>query len=174
MVVQTKAPLKSPEEMPGSYGLPYLGEALELLGDLELFYWRRFGRYGSVFKTRILGRKGAYLIGSHANRLVLMEQAEHMSSERGWAFLKPLFGKSILLQDGEEHRATRRLMYPAFHSKAIATYFDTIQDVVQNFLKDWGDSGTIPLDSHFRKLTLSVATRPAFGNPNAGRSRTDE
>lgn len=168
MVVQTKAPLKSAEEMPGSYGLPYLGEALELFGDLELFYWRRFGRYGSVFKTRILGRKGAYLIGPDANRVVLVEQAEHMSSEQGWAFLKPLFGKSILLQDGEEHRATRRLMYPAFHGKAIATYFDTIQDVVQNFLKDWGDRGTIPLDSDFRKLTLSVATRLFLGTQTQG------
>ncbi|WP_277927593.1 hypothetical protein [Microcoleus sp. FACHB-SPT15] len=33
------------------------------------------------------------------------------------------------------------LMYPAFHGKAIASYFDTIQTIVQSFLKDWGNEG---------------------------------
>ncbi|MCC5619801.1 cytochrome P450 [Nostoc sp. CHAB 5715] len=118
--------LKSAEEMPGSYGLPILGETLEIFQDLELYLWRRFQQYGSVFKTSVMGRKRAYLIGPDANRLVLVEQAEHMSSRIGWYFLEPTFGNNILLQDGEEHRLTRRLMYPAFHGKAIATYFDTI------------------------------------------------
>jgi cytochrome P450 len=54
-------------------------------------------------------------------------------------------------------------MYPAFHGKAIASYFDTIQTIVQNFLKDWGERGTIPLTSDFRKLTLIVASRLFLG-----------
>ncbi|MFS0519109.1 cytochrome P450 [Nostoc sp. UIC 10607] len=157
--------LKSAEEMPGSYGLPILGETLEIFRDLDLFVWRRFQQHGSVFKTSVMGRKRAYLIGPDANRLVLVEQAEHMSSRIGWYFLEPTFGNNILLQDGEEHRLTRRLMYPAFHGKAIATYFDTIQNIVQDFLKDWGQR-TIPLNSNFRQLTLMVATRLFLGSQN--------
>ncbi|MCL6752297.1 cytochrome P450 [Nostoc sp. CCCryo 231-06] len=157
--------LKSAEEMPGSYGLPILGETLEIFQDSELYLWRRFQQYGSVFKTSVMGRKRAYLIGPDANRLVLVEQAEHMSSRIGWYFLESTFGNNILLQDGEEHRLTRRLMYPAFHGKAIATYFDTIQNIVQDFLKDWGQR-TIPLNSSFRQLTLMVATRLFLGSQN--------
>ena len=156
--------LKSAEEMPGNYGLPFVGEILELFQDLELFYGRRCQRYGPVFKSSFLGTKGACLIGPDANRLVLVEQAEHMSSRIGWLFLEPLFGNNILLQDGEEHRFTRRLMYPAFHGRAIATYFDTIQNIVQDELKDWGKRGTIPLNSDFRKLTLIVASRLFMGS----------
>jgi len=158
--------LKSAEEIPGTYGLPFLGETLEIFRDLELYLWRRFHQYGSVFKTRVLGRKRAYLIGPDANRLVLVEQAENMSSQLGWYFLEPAFGNNILLQDGEEHRLTRRLMYPAFHGKAIATYFDTIQNIVEDFLKDWGESKTIALNSSFRQLTLKVATRLFLGTQN--------
>ncbi|MEH2346670.1 MAG: hypothetical protein V7K55_01465 [Nostoc sp.] len=44
-----------------------------------------------------------------------------MSSQIGWYFLESTFGNNILLQDGEEHRLTRRLMYPVFHGEAIAT-----------------------------------------------------
>jgi cytochrome P450 len=155
--------LKSAEEMPGRYGLPFLGETLELFGTEELYYWKHFQRYGPVFKTRILGIKVAFLIGPDANRLLLLEQAEHFSSRLGWEFLEPLFGNGILLQDGQEHSRTRRLMYPAFHGKAIASYFDTIQTIVQNFLKDWGERGTIPLTSDFRKLTLIVASHLFLG-----------
>ncbi|NEQ25541.1 MAG: cytochrome P450 [Microcoleus sp. SIO2G3] len=155
--------LKSAEEMPGRYGLPFLGETLELFRTEELYYWKHFQRYGSVFKTRILGQKVAFLIGPDANRLLLLEQADHFSSRLGWAFIEPLFGNGILLQDGQEHARTRRLMYPAFHGKAIASYFDTIQTIVQNFLKDWGERRTIPLTSEFRKLTLIVASRFFLG-----------
>ncbi len=163
MTVQMRQQLKSAEEMPGRYGLPFIGETLELFGTEELYYWSHFQRYGSVFKTRILGQKVAFLIGPDANRLVLLEQADHFSSRLGWEFLEPLFGNGILLQDGQEHSRTRRLMYPAFHGKAIASYFDTIQTIVQNFLKDWGERGTIPLTSDFRKLTLIVASRLFLG-----------
>ncbi len=163
MTVQMRQQLKSAEEMPGRYGLPFLGETLELFGTEELYYWKHFQRYGPVFKTRILGIKVAFLIGPDANRLLLLEQAEHFSSRLGWEFLEPLFGNGILLQDGQEHSRTRRLMYPAFHGKAIASYFDTIQTIVQNFLKDWGERGTIPLTSDFRKLTLIVASRLFLG-----------
>lgn len=163
MTVQMRQQLKSAEEMPGRYGLPFIGETLELFGTEELYYWRHFQRYGSVFKTRILGQKVAFLIGPDANRLLLLEQADHFSSRLGWEFLEPLFGNGILLQDGQEHARTRRLMYPAFHGKAIASYFDTIQTIVQNFLKDWGERGTIPLTSDFRKLTLIVASRLFLG-----------
>ncbi len=163
MTVQMRQQLKSAEEMPGRYGLPFLGETLELFGTEELYYWKHFQRYGPVFKTRILGIKVAFLIGPDANRLLLLEQAEHFSSRLGWEFLEPLFGNGILLQDGQEHSRTRRLMYPAFHGKAIASYFDTIQTIVQNFLKDWGERGTIPLTSDFRKLTLIVASHLFLG-----------
>jgi len=40
--------LKSAESMPGSYGLPILGETLEIFRDLELYIWRRFQQHGSV------------------------------------------------------------------------------------------------------------------------------
>lgn len=164
MLVESMPALKAAEELPGSYGLPFVGETLELFRDEELYYWRRFHHYGPMFKTRILGQKFAFLIGPEANRRVLLEQADHVSSDLGWAFLKPLFGGGILFQDGAEHRTSRRLMYPAFHGRAIASYFDTVQTLVQEFLQDWSQQGTIPLTAAFRKLTLWVASRLFLGS----------
>ncbi len=87
--VTSRICLKAPEEMPGNYGIPFLGETLELFRDEERYYWQRYQKFGSVFKTCILGRKFAFLIGPDANRLVLVEQADRFSSGMGWSFLEP-------------------------------------------------------------------------------------
>lgn len=155
--------LKPATDIPGRTGLPFWGETFELFGKWEAFYWERFQRYGSIFRTRIMGRNYVFLIGADATRLVLVEQADKLSSRLGWFFLEPLFGQGVLLQDGEQHRVTRRLMYPAFHGKAIATYFDTVQAIVKTTLQSWATRGTIPLVAECRKLTLAIAARLFVG-----------
>ncbi len=45
--------LKSAEEMPGSYGLPILGETLEIFRDLDLFVWRRFQQHDCLVALKI-------------------------------------------------------------------------------------------------------------------------
>ena len=111
---------KAAEAMPGRYGLPFLGETLSIFGDEELPYWQHFQQYGPVFKTRILEQKFAFLVGTEANPLVLMEQADHVSTTLGWFFKRSLFGNGLLFMEGEAHRVARRLMYLAFHGRAIA------------------------------------------------------
>jgi cytochrome P450 len=163
MTVQVIQRLKSEDDMPGSFGKPFVGESKELFADDELFYWRRFERYGPIFKSCIAGRKFAYLMGPEANRLVMSDQADHFSTRLGWRFLEPLIGRGILLQDGQEHRATKKLMFPALHGRAIANYFDTIQQVTDDLLTDWGQQGTIPLIDEFGKFTTIVASRLFLG-----------
>ncbi|HEY9639489.1 MAG TPA: cytochrome P450, partial [Coleofasciculaceae cyanobacterium] len=139
------------------------GETFELFRGEELFYWRHFHKYGPVFKTHAMGQKFAFLVGPDANRLVLLEQADHVSTTLGWEFLRPVFGNGLLFLEGEPHRATRRLMYPAFHGQAIASYFETIQSIVQDFVQDWAERDAIALGLEFRQLALRVASRLFMG-----------
>ncbi|MBW4427114.1 MAG: hypothetical protein KME50_22420 [Nostoc desertorum CM1-VF14] len=57
---------------------------MEIFRDLNLFVWQRFQQHGSVFQTSVMGCKRAYLIDPNANRLVLVKQAEYMSSRIVW------------------------------------------------------------------------------------------
>ena len=65
--------------------------------------------------------------------------------------------------ESEAHRVARRLMYPAFHGKAIASYFETMQCIVQDFVQDWTQRDAIALLPEFRKLTLVIASRLFLG-----------
>jgi len=154
--------------IPGNLGLPWIGETLELFRKEQLFFYERFKRYGPVFKTRIMGQKLVVLVGPDANRHVLVEQDANVSSAFGWSFLKPLFGRGLLLQDGTEHIRTRRLLKPAFHSQAIDSYLNVIEKTTENFLRSWDLQEPLPLLGEFRKLTLLIASRLFLGCQTPG------
>jgi retinoid hydroxylase len=157
--------LKPADRMPGRVGLPYLGNFLALLQQQELFYWNRLWNYGKVFKLAFMGKKYAILVGPEAHRFVFKEGAEKLSSRLGWEALEPVLTTDmLLLQDGAEHRASRRLILPIFHHQAIASYFATMELIIAEAVTDWGRQGTINLNAELRKLTLTVAVRIFLGS----------
>lgn len=158
-----KPKLKSATEMPGSFGKSKQGETKELFAGEEMFYRQRYQRYGSVFKSRIFGKKFAFLIGPEANRLVLMDKADHLSAKQGWIFLKPIFGTGLLLQDGKPHREIRRLMHPAMHGQALNNYFATINQIATDFIQEKAGSGTLSAIDDFTEFSLTVAMRLILG-----------
>jgi retinoid hydroxylase len=158
--------LKSAETMPGSFGLPIFGEIINIISKQELFYWQQHQQHGNVFKTAAFGfGKAACLVGPEANRLVLKEQADRLSSRLGNQYLAPIVSTdAVLLQDGEQHRTSRKMILPVFHQQAIAAYFDTVQSVVTAAVADWGERETIDLDAELRKLTLAVVVKTFLGS----------
>jgi retinoid hydroxylase len=162
MVLQQRSQLKSAESMPGSFG-GSKGETEELFAGEEMFYRQRFQRHGSVFKSRIFGKKFAFLVGPEANRLVLKDKADHLSAGQGWVFLKPIFGTGLLLQDGKQHKATRKLMHPAMHGQALDNYFATIYEIAEDFLPEKAAEGTLPAIDSFTEFSLTVALRLILG-----------
>jgi retinoid hydroxylase len=161
--------LKSADMMPGSFGLPFIGQTIGILAKQELFYWQQYQQYGNIFKISLPEAIGfgkcACLIGPEANQLVLKDGADKLSSRLGNRSLEPILSKDmVLLQDGAEHRASRKLILPMFHHQAIASYFDTIQAVVTESVESWGKQGTISLEREMRKLTLAIAVRTFLGS----------
>jgi retinoid hydroxylase len=161
--------LKSADQMPGSFSLPLIGNTIEAIVKQELFYLQQYQKHGHVFQVSFPGVMGygkvACLVGPEANRLVLKDQADKLSSKIGNRALEPIVSNDlVLLKDGEEHRASRKLILPVFHHQAIASYFDTIQAVVTDTVTNWSTQGTINLNEEMRKLTLAIAVRTFLGS----------
>jgi retinoid hydroxylase len=158
--------LKSAEMMPGSIGLPIIGELIGFLLKREEFYWQKHEQHGNIFKTSsLVFNRAACLVGPAANRLVLKDGVDKLSSRLGNKFMEPIVTTdAVLLQDGEEHRTSRKLILPVFHQQAIASYFDTIQSIVTEGMEDWGERGTIDLSTELRKITLTVVIKIFLGS----------
>jgi retinoid hydroxylase len=158
--------LKPADQMPGSYGLPIIGELLGFLGKQEEFYWQKHQEYGNIFKTSsLVFDRAVCLVGPAANRLVLKDGVDKLSSRLGNQFIESIVtNDTVLLQDGEQHRTSRKLILPVFHHQAIASYFDTIQSVVTDVTQDWGERGTINLGTELRKITTTVVVKIFLGS----------
>jgi retinoid hydroxylase len=159
--------LKPAKMMPGSFGLPLIGNTIDAITKQELFYWQRHQKCGNVFKVSlpILFGNIACLIGSEANQFVLKDGVDRLSSRLGNKGLEPIVSTDmVLLKDGQEHRTSRKLILPVFHRQAIASYFDTIQSVVTDTMADWGERDEIDLGAELSKLTLTVVVRIFLGS----------
>src|SRR5262249_53426936 len=125
---------------------------------------KRFTQYGSIFKTHIFGHPCVFMVGPEAAEFVLVSHAQHFNWREGWPKnFKVLFGRSLLLQDGEENKLTRRLMMPAFQRSAFDRYFPTMEAIVITHLQTWLEQGGEIGFEEFRRLTFDIASQIFLG-----------
>jgi cytochrome P450 len=150
---------------PGRYGLPLVGETLTLLRDND-FSLKRFRQYGPIYRTHLLGRPTIVMSGAEANEFLLSSGMDHFSWEAGWPnTFKELLGRSLFLQDGEEHRHNRKLIAPAFHGRALAAYLSTIDGIARGYLQSWQKLETFAWFTEFKKMTFDIACTLLIGAP---------
>ena len=149
---------------PGSFGLPIVGETLSFLND-PAFADKRQEKYGSIFKSHILGRPSVVMVGPEANRFILSSHMRHFSWRDGWPeTFKELLGESLFLQEGEAHQRNRKLLRPAFHGKALEGYLDTMEQITQTYLKKWEARGDFTWFGEMKQLTFEIASILLLGS----------
>lgn len=150
---------------PGSMGLPLIGETLQLIFDPK-FAEKRFHKYGPVFKTRVVGKPAVFMMGADAVEFILASGFDHFTWRDGWPeTFKILLGRSLFLQEGEEHRRNRKLIMPAFHGPALARYVTTMETITQKYLQQWQQKGQFIWYDEFKQLTFDIASDIFLGSP---------
>lgn len=149
---------------PGKFGFPLVGETLNFLKDQD-FALKRYQKYGPIFKTNILGKPTAVMIGSEANKFILQSHFEHFSWAKGWpATFQELLGKSLFLQDGEEHKKNRKLLMPSFHGQALINYFDIMESIIKSYLNKWETQENFTWFSELKQMTFEIASVLLLGS----------
>lgn len=149
---------------PGSFGLPFIGETISFLIDPD-FAQKRVEKYGSIFKSHILGRPTVVMVGAEANRFVLSSHMHYFSWRDGWPNnFQELLGESLFLQEGEEHRRNRKLLIPAFHGAALNNYFATMENIVDTYLEKWSGLGNFTWFGELKQMTFEIASTLLIGS----------
>jgi cytochrome P450 len=78
--------------------------------------------------------------------------------------LEPVLGaRSVLLLEGEEHIARRRLMLPPFHGERMRSYEGIVEDIVTTEIDSWPIGREFPIHERMQAVTLEVILRAVFG-----------
>ncbi|KDP23025.1 hypothetical protein JCGZ_01688 [Jatropha curcas] len=155
---QQKLPLP-----PGTLGWPYIGETFQLYSqNPNVFFASKQKRYGSVFKTHILGCPCVMISSPEAAKFVLVTRA-HLFKPTFPASKERMLGKqAIFFHQGEYHTKLRKLVLRAFVPESIKYIVSDIETIAKDALKSW-EGRIVNTFQEMKTYTFDVALLSIFG-----------
>jgi cytochrome P450 family 135 len=128
-------------------------------------------RFGEAFSVRFLGFNTPMVMLSDpaAIRALYTERRHVLPPGRGIALLPVVGSRSVLLLEGPEHLARRKLMLPPFHGERMRGYETIVREVVERDLETWPHGEELAVHPRMQAVTLEVIARAVFGVADAGR-----
>jgi cytochrome P450 len=86
--------------------------------------------------------------------------------------LLPIMGpNSVLLLEGREHLARRKLMLPPFHGERMRSYETIMRAATEREIDAWPEGQPFAIHPHMQAITLEVILRAVFGVTDPQRSK---
>jgi cytochrome P450 len=149
----------------GKSGLPLLGETLTFIRNGFGFVEERARRYGPIFRTRILGRDTAIIVGPDASGEFI--NTRHVQREGAMLpHIQELFGgRALPVLDGEEHSERKHFVLAAFGRDAVASYVPKIQRLISSYVSRWTQAKEIRWLDEMKRLSLEMICDTVMGMP---------
>jgi cytochrome P450 len=122
-------------------------------------------RFGDVFAVRFLGFATPMVMLSdpEAIRALYTEREHGLPPGRTVALLPVVGPRSVLLLEGREHLARRKLMLPPFHGERMRAYESIVREVVARDVERWPVGEPFAIHPRMQRITLEVILRAVFG-----------
>ena len=148
--------------LPSTGAVTGLRETLAFFRDPS-FASRRFGLYGDVFETSLLGQRIVFIRGEQAIRDLL----DQPSALEGWwplSVRKLLGQRSLANRNGVAHKARRRAVGQLFSAGALRRYAPQITAMVDQLSDELLASDTsVALADRMRRFAFAVIAGPVLG-----------
>jgi cytochrome P450 len=127
------------------------------------FFVDSYQRYGPAFRINAFDFDMTVMIGPRAHRAMFVEHGDKLSARKGYAVLLPLLDDALPVSDGQHHTKQKRLIQPAFHTKRIESYLETMWDAASRQLATWTDGAVVDVYEAARQMTLDAVLRALTG-----------
>ena len=155
---------------PAAPGLPLVGDAFALAGDVGAFFTEQYLRLGPVFRVHALHRRFTVLAGPEANLFVTRHGTTHLRSREFWMDFDRELGaaRSMLSMDGAEHARMRKAQKTGYSRSFIHEHLDDVIGITRREVAAW------PLDEPVAGLyALQRIITDQLGTIAAGLSPRD-
>jgi len=123
-----------PDDLPPGDTGGLLGGTFSFIENPWAFFEKNKEAYGPVFKSKILGKKVAFLSGPEAMSLFLDEQNVSRAGAHPPHVVKLFGGQNVAMLDGEQHRPLKLLTMNAFNRSALTHYVPGLQQLADRLL----------------------------------------
>ncbi|XP_008436430.1 cytochrome P450 26A1 [Poecilia reticulata] len=159
---------------PGSMGLPFIGETLQLVLQRRKFLRMKREKYGYIYRTHLFGNPTVRVSGAENIRHVLL--GEHRLVSAQWpSSVRTILGVDTLSNmHGSQHKTKKKAILRAFSREALELYIPVIQEEVHTAVKSWlVQDPCVLVYPEMKRLMFRIAMRILLGfDPE--QIRTDE
>jgi cytochrome P450 family 135 len=122
-------------------------------------------RFGDAFSVRFLGFETPMVMLADPEAIrALYTNREHGLPPGRTVTLEPVMGpRSLLLLEGRDHLARRKVMLPPFHGERMRAYESIVAEVVARDVEAWPSGEPFALHPRMQAITLEVILRAVFG-----------
>ncbi|KAL9270329.1 Abscisic acid 8'-hydroxylase CYP707A2-like protein [Drosera capensis] len=154
---------------PGSLGWPYVGETFQLYSqNPNTFFSNKLKKYGSVFKTHILGCPCVMISSPEAARFVLSTRANLFKPTFPASKERMIGKKALFFHQGDYHAKLRKLVLRAFSPESIKGIVPRIEILARETLRSWeGHTVTINTFKEMKTYAFNVALISILGEEAA-------
>ncbi|GFN93284.1 cytochrome p450 26a1 [Plakobranchus ocellatus] len=148
---------------PGSLGLPIIGETLSLAFQGCKFFDERLQRYGSVYKTHLLGSPVIRVCGPENVKKILLSE-NNLVSVYWPASVRALLGDGTVSNAfGNLHRTRRRALQKAFSHEALADYVPIMRKVIKDHISIWCSQDIVHGYQECKNMAFAVSAETLVG-----------
>ena len=122
-------------------------------------------RYGDQFSVSFPGFQRPMVMISDPEAIKALYAARENGLPPGRTIsLLPVLGRhSLLLLEGSEHLARRKLMLPSFHGERMRSYESIMRHAAQRSIDSWPEDRPFAIHPHMQAVTLEVILEAVFG-----------
>jgi cytochrome P450 len=122
-------------------------------------------RYGDSFSVKFATfERPMVMISDPAAIKALYTERSHGLPPGREVVLTPVVGpRSVLVIEGADHLAHRKLMLPAFHGERMRSYEPIVNEIVDAEIDSWPLGERFAIHPHMQAMTLEVILRVVFG-----------
>ena len=130
-------------------------------------------RYGETFAVNLIrGGELVFLSDPPSIKALFAADRDNIVAPGRNVILAPLLGESsLLLINGPEHLAMRKLMLPPFHGERMRAYENLMRGGHAQRAGKWPEGERLPPPPAMQRITLEVIMSAVFGVGRGGEER---
>ncbi|XP_051129914.1 cytochrome P450 87A3-like [Andrographis paniculata] len=149
---------------PGSMGLPLLGETLQFLSsstsfDIHPFVKKRMQRYGSVFKTNLVGSRIIVSADGDLNNYIFKQEGDLFRSWYPASFTEVFGRQNIGTLHGFMYKYLKNMVMNLLGPEGLRKMLPDVENVSRNNLERWARNGTIEARESIAKMIFELTAK---------------
>ncbi|XP_029694698.1 cytochrome P450 26A1 isoform X2 [Takifugu rubripes] len=149
---------------PGTMGLPFIGETLQLILQRRKFLRMKRQKYGYIYRTHLFGNPTVRVTGANNVRHILL--GEHRLVAVQWpASVRTILGSDTLSNvHGAQHKTKKKAIMQAFSREALEFYIPAMQHEVQAAVQEWlAKDSCVLVYPEMKRLMFRIAMQILLG-----------